>query len=400
MNWIIENYEVAFSGVNFTGVDQNWNDWVCRMLKQKEYGDEICVNAIAMCFEVKVIIVFSGEQITDKAYSRVVAGEDFFEEIFLGCVLDIHFMSLVLIEETKDESLDITVARAEEKLFCFPINGLKSVDIFQSDVDRLEPKKFINDSLIFFYSRVLEIELPQFCLKNHLEFRENLVMLNSFLFGFLREPETKRPCVTHFLGLVLDNVLTFAFPVNLNSHWLLVVFSKSVFYVLDSMFSELNKMEIVETLNTFLNKNGKPGLVWSFQYPSAAQQTDSFSCGLFVLRYIELLYLSSADMTAMKWATSEPSNLRSIIRTVCRLKGIPDASIYQYWEGLARSQLSPAAAAAEPNAKMQKLDQKCDVCNKEKKTQVCPVCERAVCNICTSQGHSTKNWMCRRTDCK
>lgn len=69
---------------------ENWEHWRDEMSSQSHYGDEICMEAIAAVYEVRICIIF-----VHRCASHRFIGDEIHPVLYMGCLADHHFYSFV-----------------------------------------------------------------------------------------------------------------------------------------------------------------------------------------------------------------------------------------------------------------------------------------------------------------
>ncbi|CAO2834487.1 unnamed protein product [Amaranthus hypochondriacus] len=131
--------------------------------------------------------------------------------------------------ESSESSSDPYIPNFEDPFdqVIYPKGGVDSVSISKSDVDLLEPDIFVNDTIIDFYIKYLQNELPP-------SQRSRFHFFNTFFFCKLAEPSKNPSCVfdgkagfrrvrkwTRKVNIFEKDYIFI--PVNYNLHWSLLV---------------------------------------------------------------------------------------------------------------------------------------------------------------------------------
>jgi hypothetical protein len=97
VEWVLKKYGRTDSdGLRAIGY-KGWKDWHDKMSQKDHYGDELCIEAIAALFNVRILIIFCGHN----APSHRFVGEEDHPVVYFGNVGDYHFYSFRPIDERK-----------------------------------------------------------------------------------------------------------------------------------------------------------------------------------------------------------------------------------------------------------------------------------------------------------
>ncbi len=86
--WVYATYSHTEADVLESAGYLSWDDWRLKMSNVSRYGDELCVEALAAVYRVRILCIFSRHQVNHRHI-----GEEGLPEIFIGCVGDHHFYS-------------------------------------------------------------------------------------------------------------------------------------------------------------------------------------------------------------------------------------------------------------------------------------------------------------------
>ncbi|XP_058103206.1 probable ubiquitin-like-specific protease 2A isoform X2 [Magnolia sinica] len=201
----------------------------------------------------------------------------------------------------------------------YPKGDLDAVSISKRDVELLQPKKFINDTIIDFYLKYLKNKIP-------VEDKQRFHFFNCFFFCKLadidKDPGSAREGSAAFLNVrkwtgkvnVFEKDYIFI-PVNFTNHWSLIVICHpgEVANFKDEEIEKAPKVPCILHMDSWKGiHKGLENLIrrylweeWNhrpesfkdvslkfsnlrFVSPELPQQENPFDCGLFLLHYVEL----------------------------------------------------------------------------------------------------------------
>jgi len=98
VEWVLKKYgRTDIDGLVAIGY-KGWEDWRDKMSRKDHYGDELCVEAIAALFNVRILIIFCGH---NNVPSHRFIGEEKHPVVYFGNVGDYHFYSFRPTDERK-----------------------------------------------------------------------------------------------------------------------------------------------------------------------------------------------------------------------------------------------------------------------------------------------------------
>jgi hypothetical protein len=96
-------------GLIARGLETSWADWKAKMSQNKYFADELCLEAVETIYDTKLIVVGSnGTDVSVTSWGSL-AREN---AIWLGCMYDNHFMSLVEPSMSRDANARATELQA------------------------------------------------------------------------------------------------------------------------------------------------------------------------------------------------------------------------------------------------------------------------------------------------
>ena len=102
VEWVIDEYGRSETDTLQQIGYRDWADWRAQMSQPQHYGDELCVEAIAAVYRVRVQLVFILNAVSPCSIRVVGDDDDELPTIYLGCVGDHHFHSLRPIQRLSD----------------------------------------------------------------------------------------------------------------------------------------------------------------------------------------------------------------------------------------------------------------------------------------------------------
>ena len=192
------------------------------------------------------------------------------------------------------------------------ITTLNNINVRKSDYDRLQPKTWLNDILIDFQIQIMKNDSRFSNLFNNQN--KKLFILNTQIFAYLWRYQSKpaKVCPKIYKNEKLFEYENILLPINVNNtHWILAVLKNIKNYGL-TVQNEEQKPKIliydslswdpettIEILNNFLaerykyekgQKENTPNMkALNFLMCKVPQQSNSYDCGLFVLKYLEMI---------------------------------------------------------------------------------------------------------------
>uniref|UniRef100_A0A7S2ZEF4 Ubiquitin-like protease family profile domain-containing protein n=1 Tax=Rhodosorus marinus TaxID=101924 RepID=A0A7S2ZEF4_9RHOD len=249
-----------------------------------------------------------------------------------------------VLVEGKDIGPDGPVADGEvasedsRVLFEFPPSKKGSIKLTTADRDRLAPEKYLNDSIIDFYIKFIEMfETPP-------RLRDQCYFFNSFFFNLL----FTSPKVIHHKNVkrwtqevdLFTKKYIFV-PICRNSHWTLIVIcncgklpgwerdhdnpeDRPVMLIYDSLRTSSVASSYAVALKAYLAEEyqskfaGKPDFTapdfskMTAWIPRVPSQSNEFDCGLYILQYIIAFLQDTPEELQEKKDVNRPDVQRKI----------------------------------------------------------------------------------------
>jgi hypothetical protein len=89
VEWVFNQYSHADPVVLQTLGYEGWDDWRDQMMQHDHYGDELCLEAVAAVYKVRILLIFCGAGTPSHRF----LGLEGHPVVYFGNVGDYHFLS-------------------------------------------------------------------------------------------------------------------------------------------------------------------------------------------------------------------------------------------------------------------------------------------------------------------